>query len=107
MSENTAFLVYVFIPVLAALAIYWHFYVKFIERVRLKHPAIYTFLGNPTELDSELSMSNSKLWAFVLGFGFRSLGDRRLSFLGFGLIVTSFLAIGTGVICVAAWNASH
>ena len=107
MSESTVFLVYVFIPVLAALAVYWHFYVEFIERLRLKHPAIYASLGKPTELDSELSVSNSKLWAFVLGLGFRSLGDRRLGFLGFGLIVASFLAIGTGLICVAAWNAAN
>lgn len=107
MSESTAFLVYVLIPGAVSVSIYWYFYTGFIEHLRLKHPAMFISLRMPTELDSNLSESNRKLWAFVLGFEFRSLRDRRLNFLGFGLIITSCLAIATGLFCVAAWNANH
>jgi len=107
MSETTAFLVYVFIPVAAAMSIYWYFYTEFIERLRLKHPAIFSSLGRPTELDSDLSLRNRKLWAFLLALEFRSLGDKWLNFLGLGLIVTSVLALAIGSFCVASWNATH
>ena len=107
MSESTAFLIYVLVPGALSLSIYWYFYTAFIDRLRSKHPAMFSSLGGPTELDSNISDSNRKLWAFVLGFEFRALQDRRLSFFGFGLVLTACLAIGTGLFCIAAWNANH
>lgn len=107
MSESTAFLLYVLIPGATSLIVYWYFYTAFIEHLRANHPATYVSLGMPTELDSNLAERNRKLWAFLLALRFRSLGDRRLNFLGIGLIFTSFLAIGIGLFCVAAWNATH
>jgi hypothetical protein len=79
-------------------AIYWFFYVGFIERIRRRHPSTYASLGLPTEMDSEFSVAYRRLWAFIFRFEFRHLGDRYLTLYGFSLLVS-----GLALLVFSVW----
>lgn len=88
-----------FYVVCLGLAIYWFFYVGFIERIRRRHPSTYASLGSPTEMDSDFSVAYRRLWAFIFSFEFRHLGDPHLTLYGFSLLVS-----GIALLAFSVWS---
>jgi hypothetical protein len=89
MTDNDPLFMHYFIAFSLNMAIYWYFYSAFIQRIKTNHPSVYTSLGAPTEMDSNLSVPYNRLWGFLLHFEFLRLGDRRLALFGVGMLGAS------------------
>jgi hypothetical protein len=80
----TSWLGLLFIVLMGA---YFYCYSQLIERIRTNHAVLWTALGKPTPMDSNISSGFLRMSGFILHFKFLQVPDRIVKVLGLVVVV--------------------